>query len=351
MYDYTVTELRGQARQKGLSGYSKLRKSELVKLLNKTSKRCIHGVKKDGGCKKKPGPKSKRRRSRSRRSQSRRSRSRPKGDTKIAFCFLLYDTIQHLSIWENFFSQDIDGSSMVYSHLKKITNKTPRWVKSAKVPTVTTNWCGEGLINAFAQMLKKALKNTDNKYFVLLSGSCIPLYNYSETYKKITSTSKARMEYYNIPYNVFGNIKGIYNGHQWVILNREVATQYIRLHDSKDVKARKFIKKMRNIYKENGISVGRKKPVKSPDNTWLGGCPDEIYPINWFVEVYGKNISKHIKKQMTTYTSWNFDKDPNHPEVFNIRTIRKFKRKICDLNQIFARKFSDDAVKYIAMKC
>ena len=343
MSDYTVAELRKQARQKGLSGYSKLRKSELVKLLKKTSsKRCAYGVKKDGGCKKKPGPRSKR---------SRRHSSKRSGKTKIAFCFLLYDTIQHLDIWENFFSQDIDGSSMVYSHLKTVTNKTPGWVKKAKVPTVETNWCGEGLINAFVRMLKKALKDPNNKYFALLSGSCIPLYNYSETYKKITSTSKARIEYDNIPYNVFENRKGVYNGHQWVILNRDVATQYIRLYDPSDVKAKKFIKKFRNIYKENGISVGRKKAVKSPEHTWLGGCPDEIYPINWFVEVYGKNLSKHIKKQMTTYTSWDFDKDPDHPEVFNIRTVKKAKREICARGHIFARKFTYDAAKYIAMKC
>jgi len=196
MSDYTVAELRKQARQKGLSGYSKLRKSELVKLLKKTSsKRCAYGVKKDGGCKKKPGPRSKRSPRHSskrcaygvkkdggckkkpgpRSKRSRRHSSKRSGKTKIAFCFLLYDTIQHLDIWENFFSQDIDGSSMVYSHLKTVTNKTPGWVKKAKVPTVETNWCGEGLINAFVRMLKKALKDPNNKYFALLSGSCIPL--------------------------------------------------------------------------------------------------------------------------------------------------------------------------------
>ena len=135
MSDYTVAELRKQARQKGLSGYSKLRKSELVKLLKKsTSKRCAYGVKKDGGCKKKPEPRSK---------LSPRRPTKLSGETKIAFCFLLYDTIQHLDIWENFFAQDIDGSSMIYSHLKTVTNKTPGWVKKSKVPTVGTNWCGE----------------------------------------------------------------------------------------------------------------------------------------------------------------------------------------------------------------
>ena len=223
IYEYTVAELRKKAKQKGLSGYYKLRKSELVKLLSKSRRRrergrCPYGVKKDGVCKKKPGP------------RSRRRRTVSYSKNKVAFCFLLYDTIQHLDIWENFFSQDINGSSMIYTHLKTITKKTPVWIKNRKVRTVGTNWCGEGLINAFAQMLKKALKDTNNKYFVLLSGSDIPLYTYSETYKKITETSKARIEYDNIPYNVFENRKGIYNGHQWVILNREVATQYIRLY-------------------------------------------------------------------------------------------------------------------------
>ena len=269
----------------------------------------------------------------------------------MAFCFLLYDTIEHVNLWEKFFNQDYDGTSTMYAHFKTITNKSPEWLIPHKVKTVDTNWCSEGLIYAFAQMLKQGLKNTNNQYFALLSGSCIPLYTYKETYKKILSTSKTRMAYEKYDGNVFEDRDDIYNGHQWVILNRETAKDYIRLCDSKDKKAKEFIKKFRQIYKENGVSVGKKKAVKTPDTTWLGGCPDEIYPINWLHKLYGKDLSKHVKNQMTTYTSWDFDKDPDHPETFDIKTVKRAKKKICGPGHIFARKFTKDAAEYIGMNC
>ena len=154
-----------------------------------------------------------------------------RGKKKIAFCFLLYDTIQHLDIWEKFFEQDYDGTGNIYAHIKTVTNKTPVWIKNSKVRTVGTNWCGEGLIYAFVQMLKKSLRNPDNKYFALISGSDIPLYTYSETYKKITASSKSRIKYELYDGNVFEDRNDIYNAHQWVILNRETAMDYIKLVD------------------------------------------------------------------------------------------------------------------------
>lgn len=327
LLDYTVAQLKSYAKSKGITGYSGLRKVDLIKLLHK--KRVYSHI--------------------SKKNTSRLSSS--SSMKQIAFCFLLYDTIQHLNIWENFFDQDNDGTSTIYAHLKTVTNKTPTWIKNAKVRTVSTNWCGEDLIHGFTQMLKKALINPNNKYFALISGADIPLYTYSETYKKITSTSKTRMSFQLDDGNVFEERDDIYNAHQWVILNRETAMDYLKLVDPKNSKSKKFIQKFRKIYKENGVSVGRKKAIKNDDSTWLGGCPDEIYPINWLKELYSRNLSKHISNQMTTYTAWDFEKDPDHPEIFNIKTVKKAKKEICGRGHIFARKFTEDAADYIGMNC
>ena len=324
--DYTVIELKKKAKAKGLRGYSRLRKSELVKLF---------------------GGKTTRRRSR-RRSRRRFSSSKK---TQIAFCFLLMHKIDHANWWEHFFNQDTDGTSNMYAHYKDSKGNSPDWMVPHAVRSVRTDWCGEGLVHSFNQMLKKALKNPNNKYFALLSGACLPLYTYDETYKLITSTDKARIDYMKEDGNVFEDRNDVYNGHQWVVLNRKVAQDYIRLSDKKDSKAQKFIRKFRKFYKENGVSVGNKKAIKDPDTTWLGGCPDEVYPINWLAELYGKNLSKYVKNQMTTYTSWDFEKDPDHPKVFNIRTVKRLKKDICGRGHIFARKFTVDAADYIAMSC
>ena len=223
----TVQQLRQEAKSSGLIGYSKLKKDELIKLLSK------HSNKK----------KSKK--------------------IKISFCFLLYETVEHIKIWEDFFKQDIDGNSTIFTHLKSVTPITPDWIKNSKVDTIETDWCGENLIHAFVEMLKKAIQDKNNKYFALLSGACIPLYTYSETRSKILSTTKSRMEYMIEDGNVFKNRNDIYNGHQWVILNRKNARDYIRLADPNSKTATSFIKKFRKIYKENGVDVGMKKAIKS----------------------------------------------------------------------------------------
>ncbi|GAG86727.1 unnamed protein product, partial [marine sediment metagenome] len=181
---------------------------------------------------------------------------------------------------------------------------------------------------------------------VLLSGSCIPLYSYRDTYKKITSSDRARISYKKDPTK---KKEKMYFAHQWVILNRKTATDYARLADRKDVKARTFIKKMRRIYKDNDVIVGN-KPVIGLEESDMH-CPDEVYPINWFIKLYGKNMDKYIKRQMTTYTRWDMDKDPDHPQTFNIKTVKKYKKSICGRGHIFARKFNKQAAAYIGMNC
>lgn len=270
----------------------------------------------------------------------------------IAFCFLLYDKVEHQTIWENFFSQDQSNRHVIFSHLKSVTENTPDWIEQAKVPSVNTDWCGEGLVHAFNQMLKPALLNRKIKYFCLLSGACIPLYSFRDTYKKIFSDHRARISYQKEENNVFEHRKDIYNAHQWVILNRKVARDYIRLSNPGDNKAKKFITHFRDLYDQNGIDVGDFKAEKLVENpTWVGGCPDEVYPINWLAYLYKKKLKTYVKNQMSTYTSWDFEKDPDHPEIFNIKTVKKAKKEICGKGHIFARKFTPEAGQYIAMTC
>ena len=441
---YTLPELREKARSRGIR-YSGLRKGELIDRLRggrklkgsrtgcsparsgskrrsarKTKrrgspngrKRCPHGVKKDGTCKKKPGPKkgSKRRSSRSKRRSARRSKHRcpygvkkdgtckkkpgpkkgskrrssrsspkrrstrrspkrsspkrrstrrsPKRNSpssgpergKLAFCFLLYDKVQHRKIWEDFLAQDPAGlQHSVYSHVKKVTKDTPSWIKKAKVRTVKTNWCGEGLLYAYANMLKKALKDPENSFFPLVSGTCIPIRSFQRAYKMCTSDPRAKM-YWHRPRKglVFRDWADIYSGHQWCVLNREVATEFVRMLNPKDKKGSAFLKEIRGIYLQNGARVGKFTPTMEEGHTWTGGCPDEVYPFNWLVALYGaKNLSKHVKKQMTTFTAWDFKKDPDHPETFNKKTVVGSIKKILGPGHIFARKFTAEAARYV----
>lgn len=268
----------------------------------------------------------------------------------ICLCFLTYDKV--LPIWDKFFENAPKNLYNVVSHIKSPSSETQPWLKKAKARTITTDWCGEGLVWAFINMLKKGLRNEDNKYFCLLSGSCIPLFNFQKTYKKIFSTKKARMSYERGYGNVFADRDDITNASQWCILNRKTATDLIRLRDKNDKKAKQFISYMRKQYRDNGVKVWLKRAIEKKDNTWVGNCPDETYPINWFIHLYGKNFRKYIKNQMTTYTYWNWAKSTSHPQTFDKETAKRYVSSICRKRDvIFARKFTDESDRFVGMRC
>jgi hypothetical protein len=268
---------------------------------------------------------------------------------KVAFMFLLYDKIQHAQLWEDFFSNGGDKYN-IYSHPKIINENTPDWIIKNKVKTVNTGWCTENLVKALCQMLKKALKDKNNTHFVFLSGTCIPLYDFNETYKKITRSKKSRMNY---------KLMEVYDGYvdywasQWVILNRKVAKDLIRIYNNKDKKANKFLRSQRKKYKDNGVNIKNNNFIIENWSTWNGGCPDEIYPITWFIKLYGKPSSpefkKNIKLQETTWIEW--DISHTHPYIINNTQLKKWRKNICVSNSIFARKFNKSTAKKIGMNC
>lgn len=251
----------------------------------------------------------------------------------IAFCFLVYSHVEHGKIWEKFFKQDMYGTANIYSHIKENNSETQEWLLPGQARTVHTEWCGENLVKAFCQMLKKALLNTKNEYFCLLSGSCIPLKNYEKTYDSITKLSKSSMCYWKVRKSV----EPILGASQWVILNRECASDLLKLYKPKNKTAKKFLKKIRKIRKSN-----MQQGLQSH-------CPDELYPINWFSKLYGNNLSKKIKNQVTTYVLWEDYND--NPTKLNQKKVDEYYTEICQPNHLFARKFYKTTAKNIAMQC
>ena len=268
---------------------------------------------------------------------------------KIAFCFLLYDTLEHRCIWEHFFCQADPAKYSLYAHFKTVNSKSPKWLTKHKVKSVKTGWCGEGLVNAFSKMITKGLEDQNNKYFCLISGTDIPLYKFAKTYEIITGFKKSRL-HYSRPGNVFETDKTLVSGHQWVVLKRKEAKVYKRLSDPKDAKAQKFIKELRKMYFEHGAKI-TKGDVKifDKDGGWLGGCPDEVYPANWFIYLYGKGANKYLDNKVTTYTHWDYSKSDDHPTILDLKNTIKKKKKIMKSGAVFARKFKKDAADLISL--
>lgn len=250
---------------------------------------------------------------------------------KIAFCFLVYDRVIHNNSWLKFFNEDKGflKSYTIYSHIKEINNNTQQWLIDHSIPSIQTGWCEESLILAWILMLREALKDPNNEYFILLSGECIPLFGFQETYNKITSTNKARI---NININAKPAVAtGLLWADQWVLLTRPTAIELIKLMTTKQ--GHDFITKIRKIKGSY--------------------CSDELYPVNWFAYKYGNPNSIKFRKYFdilpTTYTYWD-GKSP-HPVKYDVETMRKDYNKICGSKALFARKFEQDAGAELSGTC
>ena len=259
--------------------------------------------------------------------------------SKIAFCFLLYDKVKHNKEWETFFKGDSTKSHTIYSHLKTINEETQDWIKENKIKSIKTGWCEESLVYAWIRMIKEGLRNPKNKYFILLSGECIPLYTFNETYKKIMNTKKS---FINIDDEDIKRITGLYWASQWCILHRKHARLLVKLIETEEGK--EFMKLLRN----------RLCSIYNPDPECY--CPDNLFPVNWFIykydcdgNPYSKKFLNDFKIGKTTFETW--DKSTSSPDILTLSQMKKIKKEICDSGAIFARKFNSKASGELAMSC
>lgn len=113
---------------------------------------------------------------------------------KIAFCFLIYEDINHEELWKAFL-ENVDNSKYnIYIHYKE--NKPLKYFNKYKLEnTIETCWGCLSIVQAQNLILKEAIKDNNNQHFIWLSDSCVPLksfdyiYNYLDTNKSYFNIS------------------------------------------------------------------------------------------------------------------------------------------------------------------
>jgi hypothetical protein len=103
---------------------------------------------------------------------------------KIAFCFLTIDNIHKLDVWEQFFKGNEDKYS-IYIHPKNPENVSNKYKKNIIGNLVETKWGDVSLVRATLNLFKAAYQDPQNKMFVLVSDSCIPLNNFDFIYNEL----------------------------------------------------------------------------------------------------------------------------------------------------------------------
>jgi Core-2/I-Branching enzyme len=147
---------------------------------------------------------------------------------KIAFCFLIYDVINHEELWNMFFTNVDKNKYNIYIHYK--TNAPLQYFDRYKLTNcIETRYENQTIPLAYNLLFQTAYESDpDNYKFVIVSGSCIPFKSFSFIYDKLTRDNYG---YFNVcpqiqcfptcnPLLAFVKREHISKSHNWFILNR-----------------------------------------------------------------------------------------------------------------------------------
>lgn len=159
---------------------------------------------------------------------------------KVAFMFLTRGPLAFLPLWEKFFK----GHEKLYSiylhalpgYELNVSMASPFYKR--QVPSKEVHWGEISLVDAERRLLANALLDLSNERFILLSESCIPVYNLPTVYKYLIRSTHSFVESYDDPSRVG---RGRYNpnmkpeinlsdwrkGSQWFEINRDLAVAIV----------------------------------------------------------------------------------------------------------------------------
>ncbi|KAF7838006.1 glycosyltransferase BC10-like [Senna tora] len=153
---------------------------------------------------------------------------------KIAFMFLSPGSLPFEKLWDKFF-QGHEGKFSVYVHASKTKPvHVSRYFVNRDIRSDQVVWGKISMVDAERRLLANALQDPDNEHFVLLSESCVPLYNFDYIYNYLMYTNISFVDCFKDP-GPHGNgrysehmlpeveMKDFRKGAQWFSVKRQHA--------------------------------------------------------------------------------------------------------------------------------
>ena len=285
---------------------------------------------------------------------------------KIAFLFLTLDNTRFPEIWEYYFKGN-ENKINIYNHPKNKELVTDSFLKDNIIDDLKETAWGI-IVGAILSLLKEALKDKNNKYFILVSESCLPIKPFNEFYNFLNNNHNQKTSYidfnpkFNVDYKT--SIDYLFKKHNF--------GKYF----DRDYKFHKYshwfclsrfhIEKIfnnKNIYKQAEIFTH----VHTGEELWLSIIlPDENiidYPINyanWDEKYKAGEITNELNNLWNKYDNVDNKKQKYkilnminkkiklrkeygaHPKTYNIINIEDI-MEIKNMKSFFLRKFSNDS--------
>ncbi|KAI4324660.1 hypothetical protein MLD38_030127 [Melastoma candidum] len=264
------------------------------------------------------------------------------GVPKVAFMFLTKGPLPLGPLWEKFF-KGYQGKYAIYIHSSPSYNaQDPKGsvFYGRRIPSKPVGWGQASMIDAERRLLANALLDHANERFVLLSESCIPVFDFPTVYSYLINTKVTFVSSFDDPRAVGRgrysrmmspaiNISDWRKGSQWFSSDRTLASEIVS--DAKYY----------SIFQDHCLRYGN--PMCYMDEHYIPTFVNILHP--------GTNANRTV-----TWVYWSMDSP--HPERFhkgdvNTDLIRKIKcGERCSYNgetttlcYLFGRKFEADTLR------
>ncbi|CAL9768752.1 unnamed protein product [Musa acuminata subsp. burmannicoides] len=120
---------------------------------------------------------------------------------KVAFMFLTRGRIPFRVLWERFF-RGHDGLFSVYIHASPDLEEEPPEESvfyRRRIPSKPVEWGRPSMVDAERRLLANALLDASNERFVLLSESCIPLFDFPTIYNYLIGSALSFVSSFDDP--------------------------------------------------------------------------------------------------------------------------------------------------------
>ncbi|BFG26089.1 hypothetical protein CerSpe_123630 [Prunus speciosa] len=278
-----------------------------------------------------------------------------KGPPKVAFLFLVHRDLPLDFLWDTFFKNGDVAKFSIYIHsgpgfaFDESTTRSAFFYGRQLNNSIQVVWGESSMVEAERLLLEEALYDPANQIFVLLSDSCVPLYNFSYIYNYVMSSPRSFVD-------SFIDVKGFRydpkmsptipeerwrKGSQWITLVRRHAEIVLDDHTVFPV-FRKFCKRRPPI----DLSLRRQLLEHDFDFKFLmqtvpkyRNCiPDEHY-VQTLLAISG--LEDELERRTLTYTSWNQTtilrkRRSWHPITFDYADASPWKmREIKDVDHVY----------------
>lgn len=315
---------------------------------------------------------------------------------KLAFLFLARQHLPLDVLWEHFFEGADSNEYSVYIHTRpgfsftKHNTACRAFVNRQLQASVQVEWGKPSMIQAERLLLAEALQDPLNERFLLLSDSCIPLFNFNYIYDYVMSSNKSFVDsfydYKDYQYNVLMDPIVTEDkwrkGSQWFTLTRkhaEMVAEDSKVFSTFVDHCKCFFCKVHDYGTWSGWltgllqkavpSVSRKDDYVSNDTDSTHNCiPDEHY-IQTLLAM--KDMEGELERRTLTYSRWESSDSKGsrgwHPAAFdapdialdfikeiqgyiNVRYDSEYRTEWCSAGGrprqcfLFARKFTKLAV-------